>query len=52
MDYSLEGNLSFSYISLFGSHIYFVIFQSFLGNASEFSDLFFPSEVLTSEFFS
>ena len=27
MDYSIEGNLSFSYISLFGSHIYFVLFQ-------------------------
>ena len=52
-NYSFECNSSFFYISLLFSHIYFVLFQQFLGSESSDSLIFFGlSEVLIFEFLS
>ena len=49
MDYSFECNLSFFYIFLLFSYIYFVLFQSFLSNeSSDFLIFFSLSEILIS----
>ena len=51
MDYSFECNPIFSYIFLFFSHIYFVLFQLFLSRESFDSLIFFSlSKVLISDF--